>query len=84
MSSSSPDLVNIGASWFDAFQDNGGPVLYSSMNRTAAIEDIRNILIYISFTTFFVAFLIIFPGIRKEVCCITCFEQFYCYYSENI
>ncbi|KAH9516001.1 hypothetical protein DERF_006766 [Dermatophagoides farinae] len=66
MSSSSPDLVNIGASWFDAFQDNGGPVLYSSMNRTAAIEDIRNILIYISFTTFFVAFLIIFPGIRKE------------------
>ncbi|OTF83239.1 hypothetical protein BLA29_014396 [Euroglyphus maynei] len=67
--SSSPDLVNIAsASWFDAFQDNGGPVLYSSMNRTAAIEDIRNILIYISFTTFFVAFLIIFPGIRKEVC----------------
>lgn len=57
----------IGASWFDAFRDNGGPVLYSSMNRTPAIEDIRNILIYITFSTFFVAFLIIFPGIRKEV-----------------
>ena len=62
-------LTNVGASssWFDAFRDNGGPVLYSSMNRTPAIEDIRNILIYISFSTLFVAFLIIFPGIRKEV-----------------
>lgn len=62
-------LTNVGSSssWFDAFRDNGGPVLYSSMNRTPAIEDIRNILIYISFSTLFVAFLIIFPGIRKEV-----------------
>lgn len=65
--SSSANLINIGSGWFDAFRDNGGPVLYSSMNRTPAIEDIRNILIYISFSTFFVAFLIIFPGIRKEV-----------------
>lgn len=55
------------ASLFDAFRDNGGPVLYTSMNRTAAIEDIRNIIIYVTFSTFFVAFLIIFPGIRKEV-----------------
>jgi len=53
--------------WFDAFRDNGGPVLYSSINRTPAVEDVRNILIYITFTTLFVAFLIILPGIRKEV-----------------
>lgn len=55
------------ASLFDAFRDNGGPVLYTSMNRTPAIEDIRNIIIYVTFSTLFVAFLIIFPGIRKEV-----------------
>lgn len=70
-------LTNVGpgsSSWFDAFRDNGGPVLYSSMNRTPAIEDIRNILIYISFSTLFVAFLIIFPGIRKEV---SLFSNFY-------
>ena len=66
---SSANVINVGSSWFDAFRDNGGPVLYSSMNRTPAIEDIRNILIYISFSTLFVAFLIIFPGIRKEVLC---------------
>ncbi|KAJ6225471.1 hypothetical protein RDWZM_004016 [Blomia tropicalis] len=64
---STPNIINVGSSWFDAFRDNGGPVLYSSMNRTPAIEDVRNILIYISFSTLFIAFLIIFPGIRKEV-----------------
>jgi len=53
--------------WFDAFRDNGGPVLYSTVNRTPAVEDVRNILIYITFSTLFVAFLIILPGIRKEV-----------------
>ncbi|RWS13957.1 dual oxidase maturation factor 2-like protein [Dinothrombium tinctorium] len=52
--------------WFDAFRDNGGILLYSSENRTPAIEDVRNILIYTTFGTLFVAFLIIFPGIRKE------------------
>ena len=53
--------------WFDAFRDNGGPVLYTSPNRTPAVEDVRNVLIYITFSTLFIAFLIILPGIRKEV-----------------
>ncbi|RWS29847.1 hypothetical protein B4U80_05082 [Leptotrombidium deliense] len=53
--------------WFDAFRDNGGIFLYSTDNRTAAVEDVRNILIYTTFATLFIAFLIIFPGIRKEV-----------------
>lgn len=52
--------------WFDAFRTNGGPTLYSFSNRTPVIEDIRNIIIYVSFSTLFLAFLIVFPGIRKE------------------
>lgn len=63
----SSNVITVGSNLFDPFRDDGGPVLYSSMNRTPAVEDIRNILIYISFSTLFVAFLIIFPGIRKEV-----------------
>ncbi|XP_076360700.1 dual oxidase maturation factor 2-like isoform X2 [Tachypleus tridentatus] len=51
--------------WFDAFRDNGGPTIYSVSNRTPAIQDIRSIVIYISFVTLLVAFLIVFPGIRK-------------------
>lgn len=53
--------------WFDAFRDNGGPVLYSSQNRVPAVQDVRNTFIYITFSTLFIAFLIILPGIRKEV-----------------
>lgn len=52
---------------FDAFRDNRGPILYSDINRTPAVEDVQNVLIYITFSTLFLAFLIIFPGIRKEV-----------------
>lgn len=53
--------------WFDAFRDNS-PLLYHNNNRiSATYDDILNILIYICFITLFVAFLIISPGIRKEV-----------------
>ncbi|GFS68490.1 uncharacterized protein TNCV_4584201 [Trichonephila clavipes] len=52
--------------WFDAFRVDGGPTLYSNANRTPVVEDIRNILIYVTFSTLFIAFLLIFPGIRKE------------------
>ncbi|XP_022237769.1 dual oxidase maturation factor 1-like [Limulus polyphemus] len=52
--------------WFDAFRSDGGPTLYMHSNRTPVIEDIRNIVIYVSFSTIFFAFLIVFPGIRKE------------------
>ncbi|CAL1263790.1 unnamed protein product [Larinioides sclopetarius] len=52
--------------WFDAFRVDGGPTLYSNSNRTPVVEDIKNILIYVTFSTLFIAFLLIFPGIRKE------------------
>ncbi|XP_054715837.1 dual oxidase maturation factor 2-like [Uloborus diversus] len=52
--------------WFDAFRSDGGPTLYTFANRTPVTEDVRNVLIYVSFSTLFVAFLIVFPGIRKE------------------
>ncbi|XP_076348725.1 dual oxidase maturation factor 1-like [Tachypleus tridentatus] len=52
--------------WFDAFRSDGGPTLYNYSNRTPVIEDIQNIVIYVSFSTVFIAFLIVFPGIRKE------------------
>ncbi|CAL1286667.1 unnamed protein product [Larinioides sclopetarius] len=52
--------------WFDAFRSDGGPTLYTFANRTPVTEDVRNVLIYVSFSTIFVAFLIVFPGIRKE------------------
>ncbi|KAH7965040.1 hypothetical protein HPB49_002890 [Dermacentor silvarum] len=53
--------------WFDAFRTEGGPTLYAYANRTAVTEDMRNILIYVCFSTLFIAFIIVFPGIRKEV-----------------
>lgn len=53
--------------WFDAFRSEGGPTLYAHANRTAVTEDVRNILIYVCFSTLFIAFVIVFPGIRKEV-----------------
>ncbi|XP_037561842.1 dual oxidase maturation factor 2 [Dermacentor silvarum] len=52
--------------WFDAFRTEGGPTLYAYANRTAVTEDMRNILIYVCFSTLFIAFIIVFPGIRKE------------------
>ncbi|XP_049269898.1 dual oxidase maturation factor 1 [Rhipicephalus sanguineus] len=52
--------------WFDAFRTEGGPTLYAYSNRTAVTEDIRNIVIYVCFSTLFIAFIIVFPGIRKE------------------
>ncbi|KAL1436377.1 hypothetical protein MTO96_049737 [Rhipicephalus appendiculatus] len=52
--------------WFDAFRTEGGPTLYAYANRTAVTEDIRNIIIYVCFSTLFIAFIIVFPGIRKE------------------
>lgn len=61
------EIINMWG-WFDAFRDNGGPTLYSYSNRTPVTGDIRLITIFIIFCTIFAAFLIIFPGIRKEVC----------------
>ncbi|XP_030765838.1 dual oxidase maturation factor 1 [Sitophilus oryzae] len=52
--------------WFDAFRTDGGPTLYSFSNRTAVTGDVTVITFLAIFATLYVAFLIIFPGIRKE------------------
>ncbi|KAK9732406.1 Dual oxidase maturation factor [Popillia japonica] len=52
--------------WFDAFRNDGGPTLYNFNNRTAVTGDITLITFLTIFSTLYVAFLIIFPGIRKE------------------
>ncbi|XP_034946209.1 dual oxidase maturation factor 1 [Chelonus insularis] len=52
--------------WFDAFRHDGGPTLYSYTNRTPVTGDVHLITIFVVFCTIFTAFLIIFPGIRKE------------------
>jgi dual oxidase maturation factor 1 len=53
--------------WFDAFRHDGGPTLYDRANRTAVTGDVSTIVVSVIFITLFVAFLVIFPGIRKEV-----------------
>jgi len=52
--------------WFDAFRYDGGPTLYTFNNRTSVTGDVTLITFLIIFCTLYVAFLIIFPGIRKE------------------
>lgn len=52
--------------WFDAFRNDGGPTLYNFSNRTAVTGDVTVITLLVIFATLYVAFLIIFPGIRKE------------------
>lgn len=53
--------------WFDAFRDDGAPTLYSFSNRTPVIGDISIIVVSILFVTLYTAFLVIFPGVRKQV-----------------
>jgi len=52
--------------WFDAFRYDGGPTLYNFSNRTAVTGDVTVITFLVIFATLYIAFLIIFPGIRKE------------------
>lgn len=52
--------------WFDAFRTDGGPTLYAYSNRTSVTGDVPTITICLVFLTIYVAFVIIFPGIRKE------------------
>eukprot|EP00090_Calanus_glacialis_P029991 TRINITY_DN4821_c0_g1_i1.p1 TRINITY_DN4821_c0_g1~~TRINITY_DN4821_c0_g1_i1.p1 ORF type:complete len:547 (-),score=121.26 TRINITY_DN4821_c0_g1_i1:176-1816(-) len=52
--------------WFDAFRENGGPTLYSHSNRTAVTADVATLTLYIVFVTLFLAFIIIFPGVRRQ------------------
>jgi dual oxidase maturation factor 1 len=53
--------------WFDAFRNDGGPTLYSYSNRTPVTGDVQTLTLYLIFFTVFLAFLVIFPGVRKEV-----------------
>jgi hypothetical protein len=53
--------------WFDAFRNDGGPTLYNFNNRTPVTGDVTLITLYVIFATLYFAFLVIFPGIRKEV-----------------
>ena len=57
--------------WFDLFRDNGGPALYPESNRTSVVGDVQAITVYIVFATLLVAFLVVMPGMRREV--VTCF-----------
>ena len=52
--------------WFDAFRENGGPTLYAYSNRTAVTADVSTLILYIVFATLFLAFLVIFPGVRRQ------------------
>ncbi|PNF40908.1 hypothetical protein B7P43_G14984 [Cryptotermes secundus] len=52
--------------WFDAFRNDGGPTLYSYSNRTPVTGDVQTLTLYLIFFTVFLAFLVIFPGVRKE------------------
>lgn len=52
--------------WFDAFREHGGPTLYSHSNRTAVTADAATLILYIVFITLFLAFVIIFPGVRRQ------------------
>lgn len=57
--------------WFDAFRHDGGPTLYDRANRTAVTGDVSTITFCVIAITLFVAFLIVLPGMRKEVSYIT-------------
>ncbi|XP_037047162.1 dual oxidase maturation factor 1 [Bradysia coprophila] len=52
--------------WFDAFRDDGGPTLYSFSNRTPVTFDVSIVAVSLLFATLYVAFLVIFPGVRKQ------------------
>lgn len=52
--------------WFDLFRENGGPTLYAHSNRTPVIGDVTTITLCTVFATLYLAFFIVFPGIRRE------------------
>ena len=52
--------------WFDLFRENGGPTLYAYSNRTPVVGDVTTITLCTVFATLYIAFFIVFPGIRRE------------------
>lgn len=53
--------------WFDLFRENGGPTLYTASNRTPVAGDATTITLCIVFGTLYLAFFVIFPGVRNVV-----------------
>ncbi|KAF0765129.1 dual oxidase maturation factor 1 [Aphis craccivora] len=47
-------------------RSDGGPMFYGYSNRTPVTGDVQMITTCLVFGTIFTAFLIIFPGVRKE------------------
>uniref|UniRef100_T1HMM5 Uncharacterized protein n=1 Tax=Rhodnius prolixus TaxID=13249 RepID=T1HMM5_RHOPR len=52
--------------WWNGDEDSSGPPLYNVPNRTAVTGDVPCIAACLAFITLYIAFLIIFPGVRKE------------------
>lgn len=48
-------------------RSDGGPVFYGYSNRTPVTGDVQMITTCLVFGTIFTAFLIVFPGVRKQV-----------------
>lgn len=53
--------------WYDLFHSSDGPTLYTVSNRTSVTYDVSVVAVCILFATLFFAFVVIFPGIRKQV-----------------
>lgn len=53
--------------WYDLFHSNDGPTLYTVSNRTSVTYDVSIVAVCILFATLFFAFIVIFPGVRKQV-----------------
>lgn len=52
---------------FRMLGNDGGPMFYGYSNRTPVTGDVQMITTCLVFGTLYTAFLIIFPGVRKEV-----------------
>lgn len=53
--------------WYDIFHSSDGPTLYTISNRTSVTYDVSIVAVCILFATLFIAFIVIFPGVRKQV-----------------
>lgn len=52
--------------WFGAFRDDGAPTFYEYANRTPVTGDVSIVAVSVLFGTLYLAFLVIFPGVRKQ------------------
>lgn len=53
--------------WYDLFHSSDGPTLYTVSNRTSVTYDVSIVAVCILFATLYFSFIIIFPGVRKQV-----------------